>query len=175
MHRNPSDKPPDPATELERCYAAALRILGFRWNSVEELRRKLQRKGHPVEAVDATLARLLDEKWLDDERFASAFVRDRRRRRLGDRRVAAELCASGVDDETARRVLGENRDPEQQREALTALCEKKIRLLARRHGHEFLSTEDGRRKLSAYLFQQGYESGLVLEVMRETVKKFLSC
>jgi regulatory protein len=66
-------------TDFERCYAAALRILNYRFNSEAELRKKLRTKKFEPEDVDATIERLRREKWLDDIRFASAFVRTRAR------------------------------------------------------------------------------------------------
>jgi regulatory protein len=160
-------------TEPERCYAAALRILAYRWNSASELRRKLERKDFSAESIDATLVRLAAEHWLDDERFAAAFVRDQQRKGHGSRRISAGLGAAGVDRDIARKVLQDNRDPQAEREALAALCGKRLRIMARRYGDEFLSSDEGRKKLSAYLLKQGYEMSLVLEVTREEIAKLV--
>ena len=62
---------PDP------CYVAALRILKYRFNSEGELRRKLRGKRFEKDEIEETILRLRNEKWLDDERFAAAFVRTR--------------------------------------------------------------------------------------------------
>src|SRR5436305_10468671 len=59
------------------CYVTALRILGYRFNSEAELRRKLAAKRFDGEEIAETLARLREEKWLDDDRFAAAYVRTR--------------------------------------------------------------------------------------------------
>lgn len=139
-------------TDAERCYVAALRILGYRFNSELELRRKLQRKKFEKPIIDATIARLRDEKWLDDERFAGAFTRTRSRKRIGAKRIALELRAAGVDDDTAQRAIRENVDPENERRQLRAL-------IARRAQWE-------RNKLAAYLLKQGYDAALVWETLR---------
>lgn len=139
-------------TDAERCYLAALRILGYRFNSELELRRKLQRKKFEKPLIDATIARLREEKWLDDERFAGAFARTRSRRRIGAKRIVLELRAAGIDDELAQRAVRENVDPEKEREQLRAIVE-------RRAG-------EGRNKLAAYLLKQGYDAALVWETLR---------
>lgn len=153
-------------TDSERCYTAAMRILGYRFNSEAELRRKLRSKKFEKETIDSTLERLRAERWLDDERFAAAFVRTRAQKRIGRLRIKRELTAAGVSDEAAQRAVAENLDGEREDEALAAACEKRARLLARRHGQEYLSTEEGRTKLVAWLVQKGFELDAVLRVAR---------
>src|SRR5260370_21520319 len=116
-------------TETERCYAAALRFLQYRWNSAVELRRKVRRKQFSDEVITSTLDRLRAEKLLDDERFAAAMVRTRSRKRIGRLRIRSELGAAGVDEETIARAISANIDDGAERAALEALCRKKIRLL----------------------------------------------
>jgi len=153
--------------DLERAYLAALRILNYRFNSETELRRKLRAKRFEPAVIDATLARLHSEKWLDDERFAGALVRTRARRGLGALRIKSELAAAGVSPEVSKRVLQENIDEEGQRASLKALCEKRMRMLTRRHGEGFTATGEGRNKLTAYLLKQGYDVALVESIIKE--------
>ena len=159
------------AAPAERCYASAMRILNLRWNSVVELRRKLARKDFEPEVIEETLARLTAEKWLDDERFAAAFTRGRARKRIGSRRIVRELGAAGVATETAERIARETVDPVAERDAMVALCQKKMRMIARRHGDDALHSDDVRKKLSAYLLNHGYEMGDVIDVVRECTRK----
>ena len=155
-------------TDLERCYLAAMRILAHRFNSEVELRRKLQGKKFEAVDIDTTVARLRDEKWLDDERFAGAFVRTRSNKRVGKLRILRELKAVGVESGAARTAVAENVDPERELEQLGALCIKRMRMLARRHGEAWLSTEEARNKLTSWLLKQGYDAALVQSVIRET-------
>jgi len=78
------------------CYRAALRILNHRFNSAVELKRKLRAKGFDRESIEPTIVRLTDEKWLDDARYAGAYVRTRLQKRIGKLRVRRELIAAGV-------------------------------------------------------------------------------
>ncbi|HEX2059908.1 MAG TPA: hypothetical protein VHK90_04145, partial [Thermoanaerobaculia bacterium] len=54
-----------------------------------------------------------------------------------------------------------------EREALVEVGVKRARMLARRHGEEFLTTSEGRNKLAAYLLKQGYDAALVREALKE--------
>jgi regulatory protein len=149
------------------CYIAALRILNYRFNSEAELRRKLRRKKFEPEDVDQAIARLTREKWIDDGRFAGAFVRTRAGRSVGRRRILRELQAAGVEQGEARDAVQANIDPEREREAVLELAGKKARQLVRRHGQAYLATEAGRNKLAVFLLNKGYDAGLVTEALKE--------
>ncbi|MFZ2491793.1 MAG: regulatory protein RecX, partial [Thermoanaerobaculia bacterium] len=149
------------------CYTAAMRILQFRFNSSAELTRKLERKGFERGVVDTTIERLREEKWIDDDRFAGAWVRSRALKRLGPHRIRQELRAAGVDDADASHAIAANLPAEQQRAQVEALCTKKFRALVRRNGDEYAATDECRNKLTAYLLKQGYDAGLVYDVIKE--------
>ena len=155
--------------DLDRCYAAALRILNYRFNSAVELRRKLASKRFDKQTIDATIVRLRDEKWLDDERFAEAFVRTRMQKRVGRLRIRRELNAAGVDGEIAAGALSHNADDEKERAAATALAQKRARLLLRRHNAAYLASPQGRNNLTVYLLKQGYDAALVRDIVRGVI------
>lgn len=136
------------------CYVTALRILGYRFNSEAELRRKLRAKNFDRQTIDETLARLRDEKWLDDERFAAAFVRTRVQKGIGRLRIRRELMAVGIDDDVAERAVRDHAaDGEDDR--LRAAYEK----LARRLGGD-------RDKIAARLLRQGFEMSAIRNYLR---------
>jgi regulatory protein len=151
-------------------YLAALRILQYRFNSEAELRRKLRAKRFEKADIDAAIARLHVEKWLDDERFAGAFVRTRANKRIGHLRIRRELHAAGVSESATEKALAENVDPEREREALAALCARRVRVLVRRHGAEYLATDEAHAKLTSYLVGHGYDSALVRDVVQSAVR-----
>jgi regulatory protein len=146
----------------ERCYAAAMRILNHRFNSEGELRRKLEMKEFARDVVDATIDRLRREKWLDDDRFAAAYVRTRVRKGIGLLRVKRELAEVGVDGETIARALDESLPDHDERAAALVSARKRLAVLRRRDDNALI-----REKLVAYLFRQGYDSSIAMEVVRE--------
>jgi regulatory protein len=152
------------------CYTAALRILNFRFNSIAELRRKLRAKKFDEEEISATLERLREEKWLDDERFASSFVRTRATKRVGRLRILRELSEAGVSSAAAASALAEHLDPERERAQLEALCRKKLESLRRRRGEEYAASDEGRAKLMASLARSGFDASAVIEVVEEALR-----
>ncbi|HXG59274.1 MAG TPA: regulatory protein RecX [Thermoanaerobaculia bacterium] len=157
-------------TDEERCYASALRILSYRFNSEGEMRRKLAAKRFGREIVDRTIERLRGERWLDDARFAAAWVRKRSGEGVGRLRIRRELSAAGVDDETIGVVLGESGDAAAERERLAALCARRIGIIARRHGSGYLRSDAGRKKLLSYLLNQGYGAADAIEAVDGALK-----
>lgn len=148
--------------EVERCYASGVRILKYRFNSTAELRRKLRAKGFDATTIHAAVDRLTNEKWLDDERFAAAYVRSRVQKSKGRLRIRRELTRAGVDDEIVARAVGENVDKEDEHERAVAAARKRLPILIRRHGEQA-----ARNKLTAYLLQQGYDAALVRDIVKE--------
>ena len=147
-------------------YTSALRILQYRFNSEHELRRKLAAKRFDNAEIDAAIERLREEKWIDDERFAGAYVRTRASKKVGPARIKRELSAAGVDRETASRALAENRDDERISSDLAAIAEKRRRILIRRHGEDFVRSAEGKSRLAAYLIQQGYPTDQVRDLLQ---------
>lgn len=76
-------------------YLTGVRLLGLRSHSIAELTRKLRRRGYSEEASAAAVARLLEQRYLDDVEFARALV-DRRTGSRGAAAIAAELKAKGI-------------------------------------------------------------------------------
>jgi regulatory protein len=151
-------------TDAERCYTAGLRILNYRFNSEAELRAKLDRKEFPHDVIDAAIERLRREKWLDDGRFAAAFVRTRLRKGIGRLRIKRELQAAGVDSATIAQAL--DVPDHDDRAAAIAAAKKRLAVLRRRDDEDAI-----RQKLVAYLFRQGYDSSLAVDVVREAMAK----
>lgn len=149
------------------CYLAAVRILNYRFNSEAELRRKLRSKKFEAAEIDSVIERLCAEKWLDDGRFAGAFARTRANRKIGRLRILRELQAAGVEAGEAARAVEENVDPEREREDLIKLRDKRMRVLARRHGDEYVRSSEGRKKIAAHLVAQGYDAALVWDIVRK--------
>src|SRR3954451_13676225 len=97
----------DPAEVL----AAGARFLEARPRSVSEVRRKLTRLGYRPGLVTATVDRLAELGFLDDEAFARAWVdaRDRAKPR-GEHALRRELGLKGVERSLVDGVLDGRRD-----------------------------------------------------------------
>ena len=119
---------------------AGLRLLARRAHSRVELLLKLTRRGYEGDEIRAALRRLEELGYLDDQAFATSFVR-RRGSVRGPRALSAELAARGVDRahvDTAMAGFGED-------EQLAAATQIAERLYARKPalGHREILDEIG--------------------------------
>ena len=78
-----------------------------------EMLEKMRRWEMSDEAQARVMARLVKERYVDDERYARAFVRDKiRYNKWGRRKVEKALWQKGIDEDIRQRVLGEVDDEE---------------------------------------------------------------
>lgn len=80
-------------------YTAAVRALMRRAHSIHEMRVHLERRAVEKDTVDRVIARLREQKYLDDGRYALEFARQHANsRRQGRFRITRELRTRGVQD-----------------------------------------------------------------------------
>jgi regulatory protein len=79
----------------------------------QEMRDKMKRWEMAPEVQERVIARLIKERYIDDERYARAFVKDKiRYNKWGRRKVQQELWMKHIDDDIQQRVLSEVDDTE---------------------------------------------------------------
>lgn len=78
-----------------------------------EMLEKMRRWELPEDAQARVMQRLVSERYVDDERFAQAFVKDKIRfNKWGRRKVEQALWQKRIDDDIRQRVLDEVDDDE---------------------------------------------------------------
>lgn len=79
----------------------------------QEMRDKMKRWEMAPEVQERVIARLVKERYIDDERYARAFVKDKiRYNKWGRRKVQQGLWMKRIDDDIQQRVLDEVDDEE---------------------------------------------------------------
>ena len=142
------------ALELAYCQ------LGRRDRSEAEVRRHLARRGLDRALVDTAVARLREQGYLDDGRFARRFAADRRTLDgWGAGRIEAALRAAGVPPEHVAAACGERGD-EEELAAAVALLRRRVTLPP--------GDDRERQRALALLVRRGYE----LEIAYAAVRQF---
>lgn len=105
-----SEQPQPQIISLPRLLDRAMRVLGMRDHSREELKRKLQQsiqrtaymqQKTPETITEEQMEKVLDwcqeNGWLNDERFTERFIQSRSRKGYGPQRIRMELTQKGID------------------------------------------------------------------------------
>jgi regulatory protein len=115
--RDPATRDSDNHPALDSAaLGAAVKLLAGKRLTKQALRQKLRQRGYAPDAVESALARCEERGFLDDRTFAQLFVKSvLDRKAVGRMRLLQDLRKHGVDPETAREVLDEIDDDEDQR------------------------------------------------------------
>jgi regulatory protein len=135
-------------------YEYALNLLGARGYSIRNLRRKLDQKGFATEEATAAIARLQDRGYLDDEKFAQEFARQRLvAGGASTRRVEQDLVRRGISPAVAKVAVASVVQEEgvEFGESIERLARKKAASLGD------LDDATRRRRVFGFLARKGYD------------------
>lgn len=97
---------PRKVSDDQELYAAALRALMRRAHSIHEMKEYLARRAEEKDAIGQVIARLREQNYLDDAKFALEYARQHAQSRgQGRFRIARELRARGVPDQHIEAAL----------------------------------------------------------------------
>ncbi|MBR6867171.1 MAG: RecX family transcriptional regulator [Prevotella sp.] len=120
-----------------------------------ELTEKMRRWGMAPEAQARVMARLVGERYVDDERYCRAFVRDKiRYNKWGRRKVEQALWMKRIDTEIQQRILGEV-DDEEYLSVLRPLLKQKRRTL------KAASDYEENQKLVKFALSRGFTFDII--------------
>jgi len=137
----------------------------YQERSHKEVRTKLLEVGLRGNDLEDIIAKLIEQGYLNEERFAVAFAGGKfRMKHWGKNKITQELKRKGVSDYNINKAIKEIPE-EDNREALQQLLEKKAAALKDKN----IFTR--KKKLANFLIGKGYESQLVWKEVGEHFKK----
>jgi len=146
--------------EQQSAYSRALHFLSFRARSHQEVRTYLERKGYATEVIEAVLAQLEEDGFLDDARFSREWVENRTTFRPRSQSMLGwELKHKGVSPEAIETALAEA-----DLDDVDLALEAAQRALGR---YADLPWEDFARKLGAYLQRRGFSAQVTWATIRQ--------
>jgi regulatory protein len=141
-------------------YVAALQALARRELSERQLRQRLLRKGYDAGEVDEAVARLKDERALDDARVAEAMVRTATSvKRRGKRRVRQQIESAGIAAPTARRIVDAAFESIDEDALIEAALARRLR------GREWIEDDREFQRLFRYLLAQGFDTDQIMKTL----------
>src|SRR5471030_1328392 len=142
-------------------YIDGLKMLGRRELSEKQVRQRLVRKEHEQDDIDEAVARLREERAINDERVAEAIARTETGiRKRGKIRVRMQLERAGIAKDVAKQAIDtvfEAIDDD-------ALIEGSLR--KRLRGRASIADDREFARLFRYLIGQGFESDRVMKALK---------
>jgi regulatory protein len=144
-------------SEDDKLYNQTLRYVALRPRSEWEIKTYLEKKKAPPELTQSILNKLREAGFIDDEKFAQAFVNDRRLLRPASRRrLVAELHKKHIAEEITKKAVGS--EPAEEKAALKSVIARK------RRQAKYQDNE----KLMQYLARQGFNYHDIKDALSDT-------
>lgn len=141
-------------------YTDGLKMLARRELSEMQVRQRLARKGYEPDAIDAAVARLRNERAIDDARAAEAIARmETSVRRRGKLRVRMQIERAGIARTTAKRAADDAFEAIDDEALLEASLLKRLR------GRDAIADDREFQRLYRYLIAQGFDGDRVLKAL----------
>jgi regulatory protein len=151
--------------EPGRAYLSGLKMLARRELSEAQVRTRLARRQFDSDDIDHAVARLRDERALDDRRTAVACARTEVRvRQRGRARIVRQIEAMGIARDVARAAVSEVFAELDETVLLQQALEKRLR--------RGITLQDGpsARRVYRYLIGQGFDAERVSAALRSRIK-----
>ena len=146
---------------MPSAYIDGLKMLGRRELSEKQVRQRLARKEYEQDEIDEAVARLREERAIDDQRVAEAIARTETGiRKRGKVRVRMQLERAGIAKDTARAAIDSVFDAIDDAALLESSLRKRLR------GRETIADEREFARLFRYLIGQGFESDRVMKALK---------
>lgn len=156
MPRNPT-KPLTPDQVLDKM----AKYCAYQERCVKDVRDKLKTFDIPEEEKQKILAYLLNNRFVDDERFVKAFVRGKiNQSGWGINKIRFHLVQKGIAKDIIDEALGQT-DEEVYRQRLIDILKAKSKTM------KAATDFEKKRKLAAFAIQKGFEASLVWEVLKD--------
>ena len=153
-------KPAQPLTP-DQVLDKMAKYCAYQERCVKDVRDKLKTFDLPQTEKDKILDYLLDNRFVNDERFAKSFVRGKvNQSGWGLNKIRFHLVQKGIAKELIDEALGQT-DEEVYRQRLIDILKTKAKTVKAENDFE------KKRKLAAYAMQKGFEGSLVWEVLKE--------
>lgn len=141
----------------KRAKKRAMHILEQMDRTEHQLREKLAKGEYPQECIDSAVEYVKKYRYLDDERFASSYVRYHQEK-LSRQQLSVKLSQKGVSKDIIAEAL------EMEYEADDG--EKIRNLLSKRHFDPDNTDRHENNKIYQYILRRGFKSSDILKEMR---------
>lgn len=149
--------------EISQTRTYAMKLLGFRSQSVAEMQRKMQRRKFSPQAIQDVIRELRRQGYLNDTRFAAEFVRSTiRRKEVGEFYLRQKLFERGIPTKIISDTLLKEYPLERRRELALRAAKRKAEEF--RVKLERLSTKQ-RSQIASFLSSRGFSGEIIHDTL----------
>lgn len=125
----------------------------------QEMRDKMKRWGMDKDVQERVVARLVKERYIDNERYARAFVKDKiRYNKWGQRKVRQALWLKRIDEDIQQKVLDEI-DEKEYLDVLIPLLKQKRKTTKANSDYEL------NQKLVRFALSRGFDFSIIRQCL----------
>ena len=146
---------------MEHVLDKMAKYCAYQERCVKDVTEKLNTYDLPQKDREEILAYLIDNRFVNDERFAKSFVKGKiNHSGWGINKIRFHLMQKGIDKALIDEAVGQT-DEEVYRQRLVEILRAKSKTVKADNDFE------KKRKLAAFALQRGFEASLVWEVLKE--------
>jgi regulatory protein len=149
-------------TDEKVAMAKAQHYCAYQERSQQEVRNKLYEWGLWTAAIENIISKLIEENYLNEERFAKAYTRGKfNQKNWGKIKIKQGLQLKNVSSPLIKKALM-TIDIDDYMATLSRIIEKKANALPEKNAHK------RRYKLQQYALSRGFETDLAAEVLKNS-------
>ncbi len=163
---------PEPRTKLTETIALMQRYCSMREYCESDIRKKLKARGCDTDECDIVINKLVDERFIDEERYCRAFVRDKSSLSgWGSRKIEFALRSKAIDTEIIKSAM-ESLDPEAGGKVLERVIKRKLEELIKRRVNSEEDKAKIRERVIRFALTRGFTYDEILKVISKTMANF---
>ena len=146
---------------MEELLEKMRRYCAYQERSILEVREKLRPSNLPANKIDIIIKKLVEESFIDEERFTECFIRGKfRTKQWGKNKIRQHLILKGINSNTINTHLESDIDEDEYKEILKNQIDKYRKI-------NDVSTENGIAKLFRHFIGKGYDYENIKNALKE--------
>ncbi len=151
----------------DQAYVKIRHYCAFQERTHQEVKMKLRGYGLAWSDIEQMISKLIEEGFLNEERFAAAFVGGKfRMKQWGRKKIEMELRKKQVSEYNVKKAIRDEIDMDEYQKTISKLIEKKWNSI--KPADDTMYTKQA--KVRAYMLQRGFENNFISEGMKAFLK-----
>lgn len=149
------------SSDITKAKRIVFQLLKFRERSRKEIEERLKKKKFTRETINTVIDYLDKLDLINDEEFASGWMKSRLNKPLGLRRISFELKQKGITEEIIEQAQNNIKDNYSEYEVVSKLAKEKLQKLKN------LDSKKAKGRIYSFLIRRGFSLDVINEVVSE--------